>query len=254
MSVFTPSWQFRRSQPKSAAVAVPGAAVFLNRGKQTAPLAVRANVEHLRVLHEHVVILSIETMPQPRVPVADRLVIDELGYSGDGIMHVTARFGTWTHRTSQWSCDSWLPRPTLSSRSSSTPRRTFCPPLNCAAAIGRRWRPGASACSSPRPRAADAAEYFGLPRDRTMIMAPTSRCRHPILADPPNCPETPTSNGHRPVRKSSGNASNVGDWPDAGSARSPLSARSVIGDGFSGEVCLARWPYAAPGGSRRRRR
>jgi KUP system potassium uptake protein len=54
---------------------------------------VRANVEHLRVLHEHVVILSIETMPQPRVPVADRLVIDELGYSGDGIMHVTARFG-----------------------------------------------------------------------------------------------------------------------------------------------------------------
>ena len=40
---------------------VPGTAVFLNRGKATAPLAMRASVEHLHVLHEHVVILSIET-------------------------------------------------------------------------------------------------------------------------------------------------------------------------------------------------
>src|SRR5207245_2636006 len=47
---------------------VPGTAVFLNRGKETAPLAMRANVEHNRVLHEHVVILSVETQTVPRVP------------------------------------------------------------------------------------------------------------------------------------------------------------------------------------------
>ena len=35
--------------------------MFLNRGKETAPLAMRANVEHNHVLHEHVVIMSIET-------------------------------------------------------------------------------------------------------------------------------------------------------------------------------------------------
>jgi hypothetical protein len=72
---------------------VPGTAVFLNRGKQTAPLAMRASVEHYGVLHEHVVILSIETQPVPRVPTTDRLVIDDLGYTDDGITHVGARFG-----------------------------------------------------------------------------------------------------------------------------------------------------------------
>ena len=67
--------------------------MFLNRGKTTAPLAMRANVEHNHILHEHVVILSIETMPVPHVAAADRLVIDDLGYADDGITHVTARFG-----------------------------------------------------------------------------------------------------------------------------------------------------------------
>jgi KUP system potassium uptake protein len=47
---------------------VPGTAVFLNRGKTTTPLAMRANVVHNRVLHEHAVILSIETPPRPHVP------------------------------------------------------------------------------------------------------------------------------------------------------------------------------------------
>ena len=40
---------------------IPGTAVFLNRGKQTAPLAMRANVKHNHVLHEHVVIVAIDT-------------------------------------------------------------------------------------------------------------------------------------------------------------------------------------------------
>jgi KUP system potassium uptake protein len=72
---------------------VPGTAVFLNRGKTTAPLAMRANVEHNEILHESVIILSIETMPVPHVPKAQRLKVDDLGYKHDGIIHVTARFG-----------------------------------------------------------------------------------------------------------------------------------------------------------------
>ena len=47
---------------------VPGTAVFLNRGKATAPLALRANVEHNHVLHRNVLILAVETMPVPHVP------------------------------------------------------------------------------------------------------------------------------------------------------------------------------------------
>jgi KUP system potassium uptake protein len=72
---------------------VPGTAVFLNRGKETAPLAMRANVEHNHVRHEHVIILAIETVPVPRVPDADRLEVDALGYREDGIIHVTASIG-----------------------------------------------------------------------------------------------------------------------------------------------------------------
>jgi KUP system potassium uptake protein len=72
---------------------VPGTAVFLNRGQDTAPLALRANVEHNQILHQHVVILAIATMPVPHVPAAERITVDELGYKDDRIVHVTARFG-----------------------------------------------------------------------------------------------------------------------------------------------------------------
>jgi KUP system potassium uptake protein len=72
---------------------VPGTGVFLNRGTQTAPLAMRANVEHNHARHEHVVIMAVETMPVPRIPDAERMEVDPLGYANDGIIHVTAKFG-----------------------------------------------------------------------------------------------------------------------------------------------------------------
>ena len=70
-----------------------GTAVFLNRGKETAPLAMRANVEHNRVLHRHVIVMSIETVPVPRLADDERITIDELGYKQDGIIHVRACYG-----------------------------------------------------------------------------------------------------------------------------------------------------------------
>ena len=72
---------------------VPGTAVFLNRGKDTAPLALRANVEHNHVLHKHVLILTVETKPAPHVPAAERITVDDLGYKDDRITHVAACFG-----------------------------------------------------------------------------------------------------------------------------------------------------------------
>jgi K+ transporter len=51
------------------------------------------NVEYNNTIHEHVVILTIETLPVPRLADFARIEVDELGYAEDGIIHVTARFG-----------------------------------------------------------------------------------------------------------------------------------------------------------------
>ncbi len=71
----------------------PGTAVFLSRGNTTAPLALRANVRHNHVLHDHVVIVTIDTLSIPRVADSERIEIDPLGDAHDGIIHVTAHFG-----------------------------------------------------------------------------------------------------------------------------------------------------------------
>jgi KUP system potassium uptake protein len=149
---------------------VPGTAVFLNRGNETAPLAMRANVEHNHVRHEHVVILSLETEPVPRIPDAERVTVDDLGYADDGITYVTARFG-------------YMETPDV-------PRTLGL--LDPAATEGRLevgeasyflskielrrgdeptmagWRKRLFIATSYIT--ADAAEYFALPRDRTVIM------------------------------------------------------------------------------------
>lgn len=72
---------------------VPGTAVFLNESKETTPLALRANVEHNHVLHESVVIVTVDTQRVATIPLEEQLVVDELGYTDDGIAHLTARLG-----------------------------------------------------------------------------------------------------------------------------------------------------------------
>jgi KUP system potassium uptake protein len=74
-------------------VRVPGTAVYLNSHAHTTPLALRANVEHNHVLHERVIIVSLETERVPHVYHADRLTCDELGHAADGITGVTVRLG-----------------------------------------------------------------------------------------------------------------------------------------------------------------
>ena len=72
---------------------VPGTGIFMNRGRETAPLSMRACVDHLHSLPENAVILSLETLPVPRVRPKDRLEVDDLGYRDDRITFVRARHG-----------------------------------------------------------------------------------------------------------------------------------------------------------------
>lgn len=72
---------------------VPGTGVFLNRGSHTTPLAMRENVEHNHALHESAIILTLDFVPAPRVPEAERLTVSDLNYKDDGISLVVARYG-----------------------------------------------------------------------------------------------------------------------------------------------------------------
>ena len=58
---------------------VPGTAVFLSADPESAPTALLHSLKHYKVLHEENVILSVKTLPQPRVPIEERVVMDRQG-------------------------------------------------------------------------------------------------------------------------------------------------------------------------------
>lgn len=72
---------------------VPGTAIFLNPGKQTTPLALRAEVEHNHIMHEKVVIVSIESFSVPHVDKEDHFVVETLGHGLFKVAHLTVRCG-----------------------------------------------------------------------------------------------------------------------------------------------------------------
>jgi KUP system potassium uptake protein len=149
---------------------VPGTAVFLNRGKATAPLALRANVEHNEILHQHVLILSIETTPAPHVPEADRLQIDALGYKDDRITFVAARFG-YMDQTNVPGLMRLIRSADVESPLDDDHLSYFVSRIELVQGHApgmSRWRKRLFIATSRIT--ADAAEYFRLPRERTVIM------------------------------------------------------------------------------------
>jgi KUP system potassium uptake protein len=149
---------------------VRGTAVFLNRGSKTTPLAMRANVEHNHTLHEHVVVLSIETEPVPYVNEDRRLTISDLGFSDDGISHVTARFGFQempnVPEVLRLAAEHGLECPLEIPEAS-----YFLSKLELVATDApglSRWRKRLFLATAEL--AADPVDYFVLPRERTVIL------------------------------------------------------------------------------------
>lgn len=149
---------------------IPGTAVFLNRGIASAPLAMRANVNHNHVLHQQVIILSIDTLPVPRVPDDERITVDDLGYHDDGIFGVSAKFG-------------YMERPNVPAA------LRLIDPARIEGQIDLEtvsyFLSKVDLCAGPEPTmapwrkrlfittahmTADAAGYFGLPLDQTVVI------------------------------------------------------------------------------------
>ena len=160
--------QLRKNQRPLARV--PGTAIFLNRGKETAPLAMRANVKHNHVLHKQILIVSIATVPVPHVPDTQRIEIDDLGYAGDGILHVSAVYGYMD--TPDVPAAVRLLDPARTEGPISVDEASyFLSKIELKkgpAPTMAPWRKRLFIATSYIT--ADAAEHLGLPRDRTVIM------------------------------------------------------------------------------------
>jgi KUP system potassium uptake protein len=121
------------------------------------------------VLHERVVIVTVDFENVPRVRRRGRVAVDDLGFDDDNISHVTARFGFQeapnvpqaVHLANESGLDSGVegdgPTYFLS--------RTI---IHVTDAPGmQRWRKRLFAICH---NAANPIEYFGLPPERTITM------------------------------------------------------------------------------------
>jgi KUP system potassium uptake protein len=151
---------------------VPGTAVFPHPGKDTTPLALRANVEHNKILHENVLIVSASSANVPHVLLSDRFEVDNLGYEDDRIQHLSVRFGfsdepNLAEALAQACATTDLEGGTIRAEHASfflsrgALRRTR-------AAGMAPWRK--ILFLRLAHNAADPAAYFGLPVDRTVTM------------------------------------------------------------------------------------
>jgi len=151
---------------------VEGTAVFPHPGKDSTPLALRANVEHNKVLHQHVLIVSASSANVPHVPVEERFQVDHLGHEDDNIQHLSVRFGFSDEpnlaEALHQACETGaLQSPTIDAENASfflsrgSIRRTRQPGM-------AQWRK--VLFLGLAHNAADPAAYFGLPVRRTVTM------------------------------------------------------------------------------------
>jgi KUP system potassium uptake protein len=151
-------------------VRIPGTAIFLNRGQETAPLAMRAIVEHNHVLAENVIILTVETENVPRLPDSERMSHDDLGYTRDGIVHVAAHFG-YMERPNVPRALALLSSEDTEGSIDLDTASYFLSKLDLClgdAPTMASWRKRLFIATSHIT--ADAAGHFGLPLDRTVIV------------------------------------------------------------------------------------
>ena len=152
---------------------LPGTAVYLNRGGEAAPLSMRANVDRIHVLQEHVLIVSVETQPVPRVPDAERVTVEDLGYPDHGIFYVVVRVGYMERPDVPAALR--LVDPALVAGPVDVDHATyFLSDVSLRAGLDPTMAPWRKRLFIAISRMTSDAEYFGLPMDRTVIIGARS--------------------------------------------------------------------------------
>lgn len=75
---------------RSSTARVPGTAIFMNSGSKGTPSALLHNIKHNKVLHERVVVLTVQIADIPYVDESERCEIMDLG---DGFYRVVLHYG-----------------------------------------------------------------------------------------------------------------------------------------------------------------
>ncbi|MFI8527323.1 potassium transporter Kup [Promicromonospora sukumoe] len=157
--------------PPDAAVAVArGTAIFLNRGRDTAPLALRTHLERHHVRHDRLAVVAVEIDVAPWRTDEDRVTVVHLGPGDAGVTHVTVRFGYAERPDVPTALARHVPEQT--GRHLDLEQATYYL-SRVEIRLGDEpampaWRRRLFVATSYL--AADAAEHFGLPRDRTVLL------------------------------------------------------------------------------------
>ena len=85
-----PLASFLARLPQSRTVRVPGMAVFLTGNPDYVPAALLHNLKHNKVLHEHVLFVTVQNMDTPQAPADQRVEVSELA---PHVHRVVLRYG-----------------------------------------------------------------------------------------------------------------------------------------------------------------
>jgi KUP system potassium uptake protein len=152
-------------------VRVKGTAVFMTSEADGAPVVLLHHLKHNKVLHDQVVLLSIQTAEVPEVPPAERIQIDALG---QGFFRVQASYG-FMETPNVPSIMQYCGRHGINAKKTDVsyylgrerllanlPRRSKDPEIGSMA----RWRKKLFVLMSQNARG--ATEFFGIPPNRVV--------------------------------------------------------------------------------------
>ncbi len=74
-------------------VRTPGTTIYLTHHAGYTPLALRATVERLHELSKSVVVVTVQMMNAPHIPLTERATVNSLGSTHDGIVSIILQFG-----------------------------------------------------------------------------------------------------------------------------------------------------------------